>query len=132
MTTDYVILVDDGQLEHIGVMYPSDEFMEQAKEGKLPHIKYYWKLWEAEKKAIENDTHAEFCHSQEDLDAVVWACENDNVGPLTEEQALEYLMLRCFDQDVWGSQHNVPKFRFVKQSDLPENREFRNAWKMGL
>ena len=128
--TEYVVLLEDDQLEHVSVMYATEQFMKTAAEGKLPHIKYLWKLRDAEKKAIKEGWHHEFRHNPDDLAAAVWASENDNVGPLTEEQAIEYLILKDCDESIWGNYHNMQRFRVVKRSDLPETREFRNAWKM--
>ena len=128
--TDLVVLIDDGYEDCIAVMYPSEEFMQDAKEGTLPHIKYYWKLRDAELRAIKEGTHDTFEHNQEDLANLLWAREHDNVGPLTEEQALEYLILKDLQDNVWGNYHNSRKFRIVHKDHIPKDRVFRNAWKM--
>ena len=109
------------------VLSPSPEWMEAAKAGLLPPISVYWELQADEEKAIAEGRHAEFKHDPEKLEAQYTA---PRVGPLTEEEAMEYLVMKDVPRSVWGRQHNRPMFKIVKRDDVPTNRAFRNAWRL--
>lgn len=51
------------------------------------------------------------------------------IDPLTEEQAIEYLIQKDIPRTVWqDTRANRPKFIIVHVSQLPATRAFRNAW----
>jgi hypothetical protein len=50
------------------------------------------------------------------------------IGPMTEEQAIEYLIMKCLPQRVWKS--NQPRFAICPVDMIPTIRTFRNAWRL--
>lgn len=53
------------------------------------------------------------------------------IGPMTEEQAIEYLIMKCLPQRVWND-HTSNQTRFVicPVEAIPTIRTFRNAWRI--
>jgi hypothetical protein len=76
--------------------------------GILPPVEVYW------------DTRGYLLH------------ETPPVGPMTEEQAIEYLIMKDCPQSVWKSwdEGNRPKMVICKKEQLPATREWRNAWRI--
>ena len=54
------------------------------------------------------------------------------IGKLTEEEAMEYLIMKDIPRRVWGKKHNRPMFKIVRTEQVPTDRLFRNAWRLGL
>lgn len=52
------------------------------------------------------------------------------MGPLTYEQAIEWIILKDIPMDVWGRQHNSPQYCIVIRDALPKDRTNRNHWKL--
>lgn len=51
-------------------------------------------------------------------------------GPLTEEEALEYIVQKDVPQHVWAERRNRQTFRIVPRSSIPKDRTDRNAWRL--
>lgn len=109
------------------VVCPAPEFIELAMAGELPEIGVYWALQADEERAIAEGRHSTFKHDPEKLEAQFTA---PRTGPLTEEEAMEYLVLKDVPRSVWGRSHNRPMFKIVKKEDVPSDRSFRNAWRL--
>ncbi len=88
--TQYRVIFDDPDAldEPTKVLVPSDRWMKEAMEGNLPPISVYWELQDDEQQAIAEGRHKEFEHDPEKLAAQYTA---PRIGPLTEQEALEYL-----------------------------------------
>jgi hypothetical protein len=52
------------------------------------------------------------------------------IGPMTDEQALEYLIMKDIPRRVWGRKHNRPMFKVITVDQLPKSRVHRNAWRL--
>lgn len=52
------------------------------------------------------------------------------IGPMTEREAMEYLLRKAVPARVWAVGHNRQMYRFVRRSALPTNRATRNAWRL--
>jgi hypothetical protein len=53
------------------------------------------------------------------------------IGPMTEEQAIEYLIQKDIPQRVWNDESsNRQRFRIVNTDSIPSNRIYRNAWRI--
>lgn len=54
------------------------------------------------------------------------------VEAMTEEQAIEYLIMKDCPQHVWRDYDsgNKPKMVICRKEQLPATREWRNAWKI--
>lgn len=109
------------------VLAPSDEWMEMAMAGGLPPIWVYWQLQQDEEQAIAEGRHETFEHDPEKLALQYTA---PRIGPLTEEEAIEYLIMKDIPRRVWGKEHNRPMFKIVTKDQVPTDRQFRNAWRL--
>ena len=127
--TDYRIVFDDpDDLEApTKILVPSPQWMEIAMSGGLPPIWVYWQLQDDEQRAVAEGRHKEFKHDPEKLALQYTA---PRIGPLTEEEAIEYLVLKDIPRRVWAKEHNRPMFKIVKRDMIPTDRTFRNAWEM--
>jgi len=57
--------------------------------------------------------------------------ETGPVGPMTEEEAMEYLVKKDVPQRVWkGYKGNRTIMKIVPRHLVPKGREYRNAWKI--
>tara|TARA_R100001463_G_scaffold43942_3_gene91468 strand:+ start:3586 stop:4023 length:438 start_codon:yes stop_codon:yes gene_type:complete len=53
------------------------------------------------------------------------------IGPMTEEEAIEYLIMKDIDPAVWQEYRgNRTIMRIVPVELVPSDRSFRNAWKI--
>ncbi len=123
--SDYrVVFEDPDNLDApAAVLSPAPEFMEIAKAGGLPPISVYWALQDDEEKHGGPD----FKHDKDKWEAQFTA---PRIGPLTEEEAIEYLIMKDIPRRVWGKQHNRPMFKIVHKDVVPTDRSFRNAWRL--
>ena len=127
--TKYRVVFDDPDHldEPTKILVPSEKWMQQAMNGELPIISVWWELQDAEQKAIDEGWHNRFRHSDESLERQHSA---PRTGPLTEEQAIEYLCMKDLPRKCWAQEHNRPMFRIVTVDQIPTDRTFRNAWQM--
>ena len=128
MSNYRVIFEDPEQPEQPAmVLVPSDNWMADAMAGLLPPISVYWSLQDDEQKAIDEGRHEGFKHDPEKY-AAQWTAPR--LGPLTEEEAMEYLVMKDIPHRVWAVEHNRPMFKIVRTEDVPSDRQFRNAWRL--
>ena len=54
------------------------------------------------------------------------------IGPMTEEEAIEYLLQKDVPRHVWADygQTNRQKFAFCTHRQVPTDRTQRNAWRL--
>ena len=53
------------------------------------------------------------------------------IGPMTEEEAIEYLVMKDIDPAVWRDyQGNRTILKIVPVEMIPSDRSFRNAWRI--
>ena len=127
--TDYRVIFDDPDNpgEPTQILIPDPEWMEIAMSGGLPPIWVYWQLQDDEEKARAEGRHSSFYHDPERFALQHTA---PRIGPLTEEEAIEYLIMKDIPRHVWAKDHNRPMFRIVKKDAIPTDRTFRSAWEM--
>lgn len=128
--TEYRVIFDDPAYpdEPTRVLCPAPEWMEQAMAGNfLPPIEVFWAIQEDEQKAIDEGRHSEY-RVPDDLYMAQFT--SPRIPALTEEEAIEYLILKDIPRRVWGQKHNRQMFKVVKLDDLPKDRIFRDAWRM--
>lgn len=125
--TDYCIIFEDPDTPDAPaiVLTPSDEWMDYAMAGNLPPISVYLALHDAEQQAITEGRHQEFEH---DHDMWMQQFTAPRIGPLTEKEAIEYLIMKDIPKRVWGKEHNRQMLRIVTKNHVPSDRQFRNAW----
>ena len=129
MMTDYRVIFEDPDFpeEPAKVLVPSDNWMADAMAGKLPPIWVYWQLQDDEQKGIDEGRHATFKHDPE-KHALQYTAPR--IGPLSEQEAIEYLIMKDIPRRVWGKEHNRPMFKIVTKDQVPSDRQFRNAWRL--
>ena len=80
--------------------------------------------WELKKDSLKPDfkkhTRGYLLHQTEPIKA------------MTEEEAIEYLILKDIPQHVWKNwdKSNRPKMVICRKNQLPATREWRNAWRI--
>jgi hypothetical protein len=58
--------------------------------------------------------------------------QKETAGPMTVEQAVEYVIQKDVPAYVWKEEHNRPMFKIIKRDQLPTSRQFRDAWRLGV
>jgi|TARA_R110000744_G_scaffold67293_2_gene137220 hypothetical protein len=111
----------------VGVLIPTDDWLSQARAGNLPPISVYWELMDDEEKAAKEGSIDTFSHDPDKYELQFTA---PRVGPLTEEQAMEYLVMKCLPRHIWSVIYNRPMFKIVRTDCVPSNRQFRDAWRL--
>lgn len=103
------------------VTRPSPAWLAMALHGGiLPPVEVYHRL--AEDEAQEGFTR----HTQGHL-----LHETPPVGPMTEEEAMEYLVMKDVPPRVWRDyKGNRSILRIVPVELVPTDRTHRNAWKI--
>lgn len=128
--TEYRVVYDDpdGLDEPTKVLYPAPEWMYIAMTEGVPSIANFWEMEDEETacQEVRGLTPPTFRHKDEHMRKQ----EVNISGPLTEQQAIEYLCMKDLPRKCWSQQHNRPMFKIVKASQIPRDRTFRNAWKM--
>jgi len=125
----YRVIFDDPDHldEPTKVLVPSQNWLDIAMAGGLPPIWVYWQLQDDEQKAIKEGRHSTFKHDPE-KHALQWTAPR--ISPLTEEEAMEYLVMKDLPRRCWAEEHNRPMFKIVRTEQVPSDRTFRNAWEM--
>lgn len=55
------------------------------------------------------------------------------IGPMTEEEAMEYLLQKDVPRRVWqDTSSNRLRYKIVPRELIPTNRAFRNAWRLKI
>jgi len=109
------------------VLVPDESWLEKAQSGQLPPISVYWELQDDEQQAIKEGRQHTFEHDPK-KHAAQWTAPR--VGPLSEKEAIEYLIMKDIPRHIWSQEYNRPMFRIVKTEDVPSDRQFRNAWRV--
>lgn len=103
------------------VLVPAPEWMAMALHGGLlPPVDHY--------HLEQRDSDGTFTGPK-----TYWTTEGfDPVGPMTEEQAVEYLIQKDIPRRVWDPPEgsNVQHFVICRREQLPQTRRWRNAWQI--
>ena len=122
--SDYRIVWEDPDKpeECSKVTVPDPNWLACALQGGiLPPVEVYWLLAEDEAKPdFKKHTRGYLLHNTKPVEA------------MTEEQAIEYLIMKDIPQRVWRNydKANKPRLVICKKDQLPSTREWRNAWKI--
>jgi hypothetical protein len=110
--SQYMVAFEDDMDKPVKIMAPAPEWMACAMAGGiLPPIEAYL----MDKKTADGEPKL---HPYA-----------DPIGPMTEEEAIEYLIKKDIPEDVWATtKSNSIKFVICKREQIPTNREFRNSW----
>lgn len=113
--SNYAVVYQTPDMPTCVVMHPDPNWMAAALAGGiLPPIGAY--LEDQEKQGGDRKAHP----------------YAEPIGPMTEEQAIEYLIMKDVPRAVWDQPHgsNTRTMIIVKRSDIPTDRTFRNAWQL--
>jgi len=105
------------------VTTPSPAWLAMAMHGGiLPPVDVYWALAEDEaQEGFKRHTRGHLLH------------ESKPVGPMTEEEAMEYLVMKDIPPRVWRDyEGNRTILKIVRRDQIPTNRSNRNAWRMEM
>ena len=105
------------------VTHPDPNWMACALQGGiLPPVQSYWELKKDENKPdfVKHTRGPELLHNMKPIDA------------MTEEEAIEYLIMKDIPEHVWRDwdKSNKPRLVICQKSQLPATREWRNAWQI--
>lgn len=116
--TDYRIVWEDPDTPEacVKVICPSANFMAMALHGDI--IPPAWVKIAVREGVDEKGrvTNGHLLHDTQPL------------GPLTEEEAMEWLAEVYVPERVWKQQHNRPLMVICRTDQLPGTRVFRDAW----
>ena len=123
--TEYCVVYEDLDNECASIMHPDPHCMAMLMHGNLmPPAWVKLKLKEDANKPDFVD------HRSIGNDKLLH--ETKPIGPLTEEEASEYLITTDIPRDVWENWNvgNRPKMVVCTKKQLPQTREWRNAWRI--
>ena len=120
--SDYRVVYEDSLDECAKILVPDPNWMACALQGGiLPPVEVHWELAKDEAQPdFKKHTRGYLLHDTKPIDA------------MTEEQAIEYLIMKDVPQSVWQNWDtgNKPKMVICRKQQLPSTREWRNAWKI--
>ena len=120
----YRVLFEDPTApdEPAKVLVPDPNWMACAMHGGiLPPVWVYHELEKDEKTpGFKKHTRGYLLH------------ETEPMPPMSEEEAIEYLIMKDIPNHIWRTwnEGNKPKMVICKKEQLPQTREWRNAWKI--
>ena len=118
--SDYRVVFETDVDSPASILVADPNWMAAAKQGGiLPPVWVYWLL-------AADEAHPDFKkHTRGYL-----LHDTQPIGPLTEEQAIEYLIYKDVPRHVWENYNkgNKPNLIICNKSQLPQTREWRNAW----
>lgn len=120
--SDYRVVYEDSLDECAKILVPDPNWMACALQGGiLPPVEVYWLLAQDEAQPdFKKHTRGYLLHNSKPIEA------------MTEEQAIEYLIMKDVPQSVWRDYDsgNKPKMVICRKEQLPGTRVWRNAWKI--
>ena len=143
--SNYRIVYEDPAFpdDPVKIVSPAPEWMAMALHGRLlPPISSYLDM---PLELITDDDQVIICtytEAQENRLALNIVHERvlpyhtlhtaEPVEAMSEEQAIEYLLMKDVPARVWCSsyKYNRPMFRIVGLSQIPTDRTYRNGWKL--
>ena len=120
--SDYRVVFEDSVDECAKILVPDPNWIAAALQGGiLPPVWVYHELNKDEAQPdFKKHTRGYLLH------------ETEPVAAMTEEEAIEYLIMKDCPQSVWRNwnEGNKPKLVICRKEQLPGSREWRNAWKI--
>ena len=120
--SDYRVVYEDSVDECAKILVPDPNWMACALQGGiLPPVWVYHELAKDEAQPdFKKHTRGYLLHNTEPVPA------------MTEEEAIEYLILKDCPESVWKTYNEGNRLKMVicKKEQLPQTREWRNAWKI--
>ena len=119
--TEYAVVYEDVDMDCCAVMHPDPNAMAALMAGEVfPPVWVYWELAKDEAQPdFKRHTRGYLLH------------DTPREGPKTEEEAIEYLIMKDVPQHIWRNYEtsNSVQLKIIRQEQKP-NRQFRNAWRI--
>ncbi len=120
--SEYCVVYEDSVDEPALVLFPDPNWMSCAMQGGvLPPVEIYLELAKDEAQPDFNrHTRGYLLH------------DTKPVGPMTEKESIEYLIMKDVPKHVWQGWNagNKPKIVICRKEQLPSTEEWRKAWKI--
>ena len=120
--SDYRAVYEDSVDECAKILVPDPNWMAcELQGGVLPPVWVYHELAKDEAQPdLQKHTRGYLLH------------DTPPIGPMTEEEAIEYLILKDCPADVVANfdKGNRKTLVICKKEQLPQSREWRNAWRI--
>ena len=119
--TKYAVVYEDVDMDCCAVMHPDPNAMAALMDGGVfPPVWVYWELAKDEAQPDFKRHHR--MHLLHDT---------PREGPKTEEEALQYLIMKDVPQHIWRNYEtsNSVHLKIIRREQQPD-REFRNAWRI--
>ena len=120
--SDYRVVFETDVDAPASVLVPDPNWMACAMRGGiLPPVWVYHELARDEAMpGFKKHTRGYLLHDTEPM------------PPMSEEEAIEYLIMKDIPNHIWRTwnEGNKPKMVICKKEQLPQTREWRNAWKI--
>jgi len=123
--TEYCVVYEDVDNDCASIMYPDPHTMAMLMHGHLMPP-----LW-VKLKLREDSRRPDFVsHKEMGNDKLLH--DTKPIGPLTEEQAVEYLVCTDIPRSIWENWNKGNRQTMVicSMKQLPQTREWRNAWRI--
>ena len=113
--TEYCVVYEDVDMDCAAIMHPDPHCMAMLMHGGLMPP-----AWAKLKVRQDAATNGHLLH------------ETEPEGPLTEEEAIEYLIMKDIPEHVWRDYEtaNKPRLVICRKDQLPQKRTWRNAWRI--
>lgn len=120
--TEYRVVYEKGVDQSASVLIPDPNWMAAAMQGGiLPPVWVYHEMKKDEAKPdFKEHTRGYLLRDTEPVPA------------MTEEQAIEYLIMKDVPEHVWKTwdEGNRPKMVICRIDQLPKTRDWRGAWRI--
>ena len=120
--SNYRVVYEEKMDECVKILIPDPNWMACALQGGiLPPVEVYWELAKDEAKPdFKKHTRGFLLHNTKP------------VGAMTEEQSIEYLIMKDVPESVRRSYNEGNRLKMVicRKEQLPATREWRDAWKI--
>lgn len=133
--TDKVVVIETDPESQAGLLVPAPEWMACALfGGLLPPVEVYHALEFDDGSPVLNRSFHGVDPSQDGL-----TVRNGHllhltppIAPMSEDEAIEYLVLKDAPREVWDAdkRSNSARFAICSRDQIPPERTFRNAWRM--
>jgi len=119
--TEYAVVYEDVDMDCCSIMHPDPHAMAALMHGGIsPPVWVYWELRKDEAQPKFKRHHRTYLLH-----------DTPREGPKTEEEAIEYLIMKDVPQHIWRNYEtsNSVHLKIIRRNQQP-NRQFRNAWRV--
>ena len=120
--SEYRVVYEDSVDECAKVLIPDPHWVAAAEAGGiLPPVESYWELAKDEAQPdFKKHTRGYLLHDTKPVDA------------MNESEWVNYIIMKDIPPSVWMNwdEGNRPKMVICRKHQLPQTREWRNAWRI--